>query len=279
MNENSNTPTGDENMEMENDFLKMKLMLEQGAQFGSIGERDEDFTPEIENQFLRNIMEFEKQYAAHKLIKVFDKIGKPTQFKPVNEVHDVDIDNAWHELDKYLNSHGIDLGVCSPNISKKELYRFTLEELFEYEMDDMEMPGMVCCFIYDEFHPDPVYENTRIATTECINYILQKAPMEWMHNFRKENLQLNQHSSLSEEELKIIVNMFKQAYDELEIKAITETECVVAEKESWVSGTYEVLALFGGDSCTLSGNWKVIFEKDDLGYWNIINVQLEGIRL
>jgi hypothetical protein len=273
----SNIPRGNENLKMENDFLKMKLMLEQGAQFGSINNVNENIAPEIENQFLRNIMEFEKQFAEHKLIKVFDKIGKPTQFKPVSQIHDVDIDNAWHELDKYLNSYNIDLAVCSPNISNKELYRFTVEELFDYEIDDMDMPGMVTCFTYDQFYPDHVYENTRIAIEECVSYILRKQPMEWTEHFRKENIQLNQHSSLSEEELKIIVNMFKQAYDELEIKEITGNECVVAEKESRVNGTYSVLASSGVDSCMLAGNWKVVFEKDDLGYWNIINVQIEGI--
>lgn len=279
MNDKSNTPGGDENLEMENDFLKMKLMLELGAQFGSIGESNENFSPEIENQFLRNIMEFEKQFAEHKLIKIFDKIGRPLKFKPVHEIPVADIDKAWGELNEYLNMNRIELAVCSPNISKRELYRFTVEELFEYEIDDMDMPGMVTCFTYDEFYPDHIYENTRMATEECINYILQKQPMEWTDDFRKEDLQLNQHSSLSIEEFKILVNMFKQAYDDLEIKKIIESECVVAEKESWVSGTYEVLALFGGDSCTMSGNWKVIFEKDDLDYWNIINVQLEGIRI
>jgi hypothetical protein len=278
MNDKSNTPDGDENLGIENDFLKMKLMLEQGAQFGSVEERNEDFSPELENQFLRNIIDFEKQFAEHKLIKVFDKIGRPVKFKPVDEIPEADIDNAWDELDEYLNKNSIDLAVCSPNISKKELYRFTVEELFDYEIDDMDLLGMVTCFTYDQFYPDHVYENTRMAIEECLNYILRKQPMEWAEDFRKEDLQLNQHSSLSVEELKIIVNMFKQAYDELEIKEITENECVVAEKESWVSGTYEVLASFGGDSCTLSGNWKVIFEKDHLGYWNIVNVQLEGVR-
>ena len=261
----------------ENVFLKMKLMLERGASFGK--EDGKDLPAEIENKFLQNIIEFEKQFDEHKTIRVFDKIGKPTNFKPAADIPDEEIAQAWEALSDLLGEHGISLGVCSPNISKRELYRFTVEELFEYEMDDINIPGMVHGFIYDEFYPDAVYENTNAAIEECIKYILQKEPMEWTHHFRKENLQLNQHVSLLEEELKIIVNMFKLAYDDLEIKEINETGCIVDEKKSLVNGTYHVVALSGKDACTLAGNWEVGFEKDDeLDYWYIYYVQIEGIN-
>ncbi len=267
----------DDQLEDENNFLKMKLMLEKGATFGTADSKD--LSPEIEHQFLKNIMEFEKQFEEHKTIRVFDKIEKPTHFKPAADIPDEEIEKAWEALSDLLRKHGISLDVCSPNISKRELYRFTVEELFEYEMDDIDIPGMMHGFIYDEFYPDPVYENTNAATEDCINYILRKEPMEWTPHFRKENLQLNQHVSLSEEELKIIVNMFKLAYDDLEIKEIIETESIVDENISWVTGTYNVVALSGKDACTLAGNWKVGFEKDDeLGYWYINNVQVEGIN-
>jgi hypothetical protein len=137
---------------------------------------------------------------------------------------------------------------------------------------------MKSCFIYDEFHPDHVYENTRVAIDECMLYILQKEPMEWTHNFKTENLQLNHHTSLSEEELKIIVNMFKLAYDDLKITELVEIGCIVLEKESQVNGTYSVVAHLGKETCTLTGKWKVSFERDDeIGYWYINNVQVEGI--
>ena len=146
-------------------------------------------------------------------------------------------------------------------------------------MDDMNIPGMMHGFIYDEFHPDPVYDNTRAAKDECICYMLEKEPMEWTHHFKKENLQLNSHTSLTTEELKIIVNRFKLAYDNLEVNEIEETECIVNEKDSLVKGTYEVEAYTANEIYLLKGNWKVVFEKDDeTGYWYISNVQIEGIK-
>ena len=83
MNENFESPDEEENLKNENEFLKMKLMLEQGAQFETM-KTDGGLPADIENQFLRNIMEYEKQAAERKMIKVYDKIERPNHFKPVN---------------------------------------------------------------------------------------------------------------------------------------------------------------------------------------------------
>ncbi|HEY5368676.1 MAG TPA: hypothetical protein VIJ75_06765 [Hanamia sp.] len=63
MNEENNLPEEEkfsddpeENLRLQNDFLEMKMMAESGAWFGGEG----GLPPEIENQFLKNVMEFEK---------------------------------------------------------------------------------------------------------------------------------------------------------------------------------------------------------------------------
>jgi len=80
----------EEKLKAENDFLKMKMMLERGAEFEKT-EKGNELSADIENQFLRNIMEFEKQFDQHKITTVYDKIGRPIQFKPVNEIPDTEI--------------------------------------------------------------------------------------------------------------------------------------------------------------------------------------------
>ena len=62
----------EERLKAENDFLRMKLMLENGAEFGNI-ESDKDLPPNIENEFLNYIIEFEKHAENPVYIKVFDK--------------------------------------------------------------------------------------------------------------------------------------------------------------------------------------------------------------
>jgi hypothetical protein len=100
----------------------------------------------VENEFLNYIIAYEKQAAERKTIKVFDRIGRPGHFKPVDAIPEDKIESAWNQLNAFLNKYNIDLAVCSPNISKRELYRFTTQELFDHAMDDLNVPGMTTCF-------------------------------------------------------------------------------------------------------------------------------------
>lgn len=275
--EDFNHLEGYEKLKAENEFMKMKLMLEKDASFGAGGEGV--LPAETENEFLRNVIEFERQFEEHKTIKVFDKIGRPAHFKPAVEIPDDEIEMAWDSLSDHLDKYGISLDACSPNISKRELYRFTLEELFDYEMDDMNIPGMMQGFIYDEFHPDPVYDNTRAATEDCIKYILRLEPLEWTHHYRDDGLRLNGHYPLSRDELKNIVNRFKEAYDDLEINEIAAGNCTLDDKSCIVSGKYALTATIDTDEHLLSGTWKVIFLLDEESeYWYITTIEINGIN-
>jgi len=175
-----------------------------------------------------------------------------------------------------MENYGVSHGVCSPNISVRELYRFTIEDLFEEDVKDMTIPGMMTYFTYDEFYPDPFFDNAQAATEDCIKCILQKMPLGWMPYYRKENLRLNSHDQITEEELKNLVNRFKAGYDNLEVIEIKDTSCTVNENQSRVNGIYNICASSGNEAIHISGNWYVDFEKDeDFGYWYIYSVEIE----
>lgn len=65
-----------EMLKAENDFLKMKLMLENGADFINMDQVDA-IPPEIENQFLNYVASFERQLKNPKYITVFEKFSNP----------------------------------------------------------------------------------------------------------------------------------------------------------------------------------------------------------
>lgn len=265
-----------ERLKAENEYLKMKLMLEKGAKFG--GDDELEIDPQIENQFLKNVIEFEKQFDEHKTIKIFDKIGKPTQFRPVAEVPDAEIDKAWQDLYDHLYKYSIELSVCSPNISARELYRFATEELFELQMDDISVPGMIHGFIYDEFHPDPVYDNTRTAMEECISYIMEKEHLKWTHNFNKDKLRLNEHFPLTREELKLLINRFKDAYDDIQLTELGNKSCIIENDKCQVTGDYKMITRNGTEKCEFAGSWEVSFNLEkEFGYWHITEIRIEGI--
>lgn len=269
-----------ENLKNENEFLKMKMMLESGARFGSMSE--EGLAPETENQFLKYIMAFEKQAQERKMIKVFDKIERPTHFKPVDEISDDNIGNAWKTLDEYLKKYGIELVFLSPKVTARELYRFTVEELFDHEMNDMDLPGMISTFTYDDFHSDHEYENKRTSVDDVIGHIFEKEPFRWMHHFRNENLRLNEHFPLTEDEFKNLVNRFKEAYVDMKLEPLNQEEdtlCIFEKENCQVKGPYKLTLKLPLEEIIVEGNWTVEYELDgEFGYWYIINVQVEGIN-
>jgi hypothetical protein len=268
----------EDKLKAENDFLKMKIMLEQGADFHK-NDDENDLSPEVENEFLKNIVEFEKQFESHKTISVFDKIGRPQHFKPANEIADEDIEEAWKNLSEYMEEYGVDLSACSPKVTARELYRFTTEELFKHETDDINIPGMMSGFIYDEFHPDPEYDNMRAAIDDCIKPIVEKDPFEWMHHFRNENIRLNDHYPLTKDDFKNIINRFKDSFTEIELINLSEALCEIIDKTCNIKGKYSAKGKFDNDEILWNGNWVVEFELDEeFGYWYIVNVQMEGIE-
>ncbi len=280
MNDNfhqSEKENDEENLNNENEFLKMKLMLEHGGEFGT-AQTDNELSPGVENDFLNYIMEWEKQAAERKTIQVYDRIKRPTHFKPVNEIPDNEIDSAWDELDNYLNKYHIDLAVCSPNISNRELYRFATEELFDYEMDDIFIPGGMTCFTYDEFYPDHIYDNTRYATDDCIKQIFEKDPITFMMWFQKDNIRLNNNFPLNEEEYKTIINRFKSLYGDIRLNDLTDIDCAIEDTNCRVKGVFEVTLILPSEDIKVEGNWLVKFNLDDYGYWRIYHVKIEGLN-
>jgi hypothetical protein len=266
-----------ESLKAENEFLKMKMMLEQGANFGGVS--DKDLPPEIENDFLRNVMAFEKQFTEErKTIKLFDKIGKPQHFRPVNEIDDTTIKNAWLELHDYLNEHGIDLDACSPNISDRELYRFTIEELFEHEMDDINLPGWTTNFIYDEFYPDPVYDNSKLVEQNLLGDIFRKDDLFYEVDYDEEEIFFN-NKSYQKEKLITKINQFKSLFEEIELTGCTITSCEVEKKECIVEGVYQAIVKSGNAEMIFKGNFKVELIFGELGYWNFKKIQIDGFNL
>ena len=275
--EDFNELNEEENLKAENDFLKMKMMLEHGAKFG--GSENNELPAEIENVFLNNVMAFEKQFEERKTVRVFDKIGRPKYFKPVSEIRDKEIDKAWNELSNYLNKYSIDLDVCSPNITARELYRFTTEELFEYEMDDMNLPGFTTNFIYDEFHPDPVYDNSRLVQQNLLQEIFRKEDLFYDIHYVKEGLIFNNKHYDEFNSYKESVNRFKSLFDEIELLESDIIHCNVGETICDVKGNYKAMARAGKNEIVYEGDFKVELILDDLGYWDMKRIEIDGFNL
>jgi hypothetical protein len=151
--------------------------------------------------------------------------------------------------------------------------------MFYMEMEDARVPGVIYGFVYDQFHPDPVYENMRLALEECIIYILSKEAMSWTEQISEKKLRLNEHYPLTAAEIKKLIDRFKSVYEDLQLSEITEVACEIAEKDSQVTGRYVVSMFTCVEWHKLTGNWKVDMQRDKAsGFWFITSIYIENIR-
>ncbi|MEO7923307.1 MAG: hypothetical protein ABIR30_06495 [Chitinophagaceae bacterium] len=267
-----------ERLKAENEFLKMKLMLENGASF-HVEESGIRIPPEMGNHFLNYIAEVVKQSENAKCITVFEKIGQPAFFKPVTEIDDSEISKAWKELSDYLEHYGIGLDVHSPNISERELYRFATEELFGQEVDDMDIPGTQTCFIYDEFHPDPVYDNTIQVKEDLLNDIFGKQDLFFRIHYAKEGFSFNSRFYPVWEEYFEKIKRFKTLFDEIRLVDSDLSNCTVKEGECRVEGSYQAIGTQAGNSIIFKGAFDIRLKIGYLEYWEFVAITLEGFNI
>jgi len=138
----------DENKRMENELLQLKLKAELGVE----AHISANTPASIENIFLKNMLAFEKGLAEADEIKIFELIGKP-YFKPETKHDDFSIEAALNKIMNLLNEKQIALDFLGTYDSRTK-YKFITEELFEEKVMNVQLPGMVMHFIYEEFHPN-----------------------------------------------------------------------------------------------------------------------------
>ena len=92
----------EENLRMENEFLRLKLQ----AEFGASSESTGNLNPAVENDFLKHVMAFEQNYASSKRVKLFDFLGSPV-FKNVNELGDEQVSTELERVTDLLDEKNI----------------------------------------------------------------------------------------------------------------------------------------------------------------------------
>lgn len=137
-----------ENLHIENEILKLRMQAESNAFIVT----DQNLPPDIEHLFLKNVQEWEDAYKNVKPIKVYDYIKRP-DYRLEETLNDEEVPIELERVTEVMKLNNICLhveGKYDPRI----IYRFITNELFEYETDDMQLPGLTQNFTYEEFHPN-----------------------------------------------------------------------------------------------------------------------------
>ncbi len=267
---------GQEKLRAENQFLKMKLALERGMV--SINVEHADLSPNIENMFLKRIVEFEKQFDQRKTIRLFDKIGRPQQFPKAGQINDDRIGDTYLKLLEYLAANGVHFSVFNPGITVRELYRFVTEELFEIETDDVNIPGMIVGYVYDDFYPDPVFENATIARDEILAEIFSNDDISEGWSISSIYFRFN-GVTMSPEILKKKINHFKSRFTAISLKNCNIEEGTIDGDDCMISGRYEAVAHADHQVFRFNNIFRVQFRLEETGFWMITDLWLEGLDI
>lgn len=171
-----------ERLKQENEIKRMKLRLEYGANF-SIESTNPDLPPDVESQFLDNVINFEKAFHDSERVMICDFIGKP-DCKKSEDIPDAEISAALEQLMQLLNEYQIHLDTLC-EVDDRELYRFITEELFLTETDNIKMEGWISHFTYEEFHPNHEYD-LKNGCTDFFTSFLNKESDFYTNNLTKE---------------------------------------------------------------------------------------------
>jgi len=138
----------EENIRMENEFLQLKLKAELGAETFITG----NIPPEVENEFLKNVLAFENSFSNTPMKKIYELLGKPKHKQEI-ELDDHAIELALEALFTLMKKKQITLEFLG-DYSSRTKYKFITEEFFNEEVSENIMPGMVWDFNYEEYHPN-----------------------------------------------------------------------------------------------------------------------------
>ena len=145
-------------LSIENEIMKIKLQMQFGDDF--FMKSSGDLPPEIENQFLKQVMAFEANQGSSEAVTVFERIGKP-DFKKVEDMKSAEISVELDRLNDLLEANGIMLNVCDGPYDDAVIYKFITEELFLENVEKEFVENTICNFIYEEFHLNDKAEITK----------------------------------------------------------------------------------------------------------------------
>jgi hypothetical protein len=144
---NSGDHAGAFDLKIENELLKLKMQAESGATFWC----NEQIPPEIENILLNRIQATEAAFANARFIPIAELLGDPV-ILPSYLLKPSELAAELQRIMQMLNAHGIYVYFRGA-YPEKLIYEFIINELFRLETEDIDLPGYIRTFVYEDFHP------------------------------------------------------------------------------------------------------------------------------
>lgn len=254
----------------ENSFLKMKMLAEFGGDFME----DEKVPPEVENEFLKQVINFQKQQNSAKTTTVYEYIGSP-EYNHLSDLSEKELKVQLKKLMSLMRRKQVVLEFMS-SVTDKEIYRFITEELFKHRMDDIKVKGWINHFVYEDFHPNAELE-IKTAVHYLILYLFDKSTPLFAEHFNEE---MKDHLGLGTDAFDIDdkVQEFKSRYNNVRLinydfltlqvdkeSGIAHVQCQITYKVQ-----SEVGKRFKRQTTTLDAQLSI--KPDAKGWWLIDSI-------
>lgn len=262
----------DEELQAENDLLKIKLSIEHGMkEMGDSG----NLSPEVENQWLKQVYAFEQQYKDAKTIKLYDYLGRP-EFLKWDALAPEEISKELERIRSIMAANNVEVD-CICTYDDSVIYKFITEELFLHEMDDMRLPGMVCHYTYEEFHPNHDYD-LREHVSGFLGSIFEKPWKEEYDQLVLAPTVTFSGKSHNRGDISDIIQTFQEAHDIPAIMSLDITEVVINSEINMadVRAVLSVSTKRQGEQARYEGSCSIHFVRPE-EYWYIDRFHIPGI--
>src|SRR5690606_18578056 len=263
----------EEELRAENNMLKLKLKLEYGMQ-----ETDtSSLPPHIENDWLKYIEAFEKQYRDAKSVTVYEFIGKPP-FKPIDALIPEQVGPELNRLFTIMGDHDVALD-CICKYDDAVIYRFLTEELFPHQMDMIRIPGMTHHFIYEEFHPKHELDLRQQAEQFLRSHYRDKwdEEIDGIALARRLNWSGKKHSRSS---MSAIISTFQDAHRSLRLRKFAVRELAI-DPDLYYADITGFISAYGkradGQAVRYAGPGDIHFIRQD-EFWYISEFSIPGFK-
>lgn len=267
-----------EHIKIENEFLKIKLQAQYGDGFFMQG--DASLPPEVENQFLKNMIAFEENSQHAEYTTVYEKIGSPI-FKKAAELTDTEMAAALEALMLQMEEHGIMLDINDGPYPDELIYTFITEELFAHEIEKESMFGGAWHFSYEEFYPNDKAEIER-NTHEFLKHWFQRDFNEYSSELAYDFITAD-GKQLDREAFFVKLNMFFEAFTAFKNDGYTidEIKFELYDKENGMGHAEGMLkydaVIENGEIIHYEGPYKLYMQREDK-YWSIMYFVMPGFE-
>ena len=158
-----------------------------------------DLPADLEAEFLASVEEFERRWEEASTTTVRAFLGNPDILHPA-DVPARGIPDELARITEIMNRRNVHLDFICP-VPDAEAYRFIVEELLDHEMEDIPIEGMIHGFIYEEFHPNHLYDVSSVGRDVAEGLLLGN---EWKVDlYCAEILRVGQVEGVSREDLRL----------------------------------------------------------------------------